>query len=227
MSEKMGTPDQIERRGLIHGMSLQTRREWLGLAGAAVVGGGGLRALAAGAAAKETLRVAAARIGVRYGSDSDMQFAHAPPEYAALFAEQCELYAPNLSWATVTPNRGGADPLREESNVAFAAEHGLKLTGFHLLWHLRTPKWVEELTSADEMRTAIADHIAAMGRHYGDRVYSWNVANESLSPGWMGPQERRARQPLPHAGLRKAGPGRLRSRVPRGAGGAAQGPAGV
>lgn len=154
------------------------------MAGAAAVGmlidrhGG--HVLAADAPAAQTLRAAAARIGVKFGSDSDVQFAQAPKEYAALFCQQCDLYAPVLSWSAVTPNRGTDDPAHEEPNVAFAREHALPLTGFHLLWYVRTPKWVDQLESADEIRTAIAEHIAAMGRHYGERVYSWNVVNEAL-----------------------------------------------
>ena len=49
------------------------------------------------ATAAVTLRAAAPRAGLYYGSDSDVQMDEAPKEYAALFSEQCELYAPNLS----------------------------------------------------------------------------------------------------------------------------------
>ena len=181
----MNYPNQMGRQDGRRGSRLPTRREVLRWAGTVSLGAmvewSGLPALAAGAA-KATLRAAAARIGVRYGSDSDVQFDEAPKAYASLFTGQCELYAPNLSWAYVTPNRGTTDPASEEPNVAFAHKHGLKLTGFHLLWHERTPRWVKQLQSAEEMRKVIADHVAAMGLHYGDRVYSWNVVNEALNP---------------------------------------------
>jgi len=167
------------------GMPWPSRREMLRFAGVAavgaVVGWEGVCALGANATATQTLRTAAARVGLKYGSCSDVPFADAPKAYAPLFVEQCELYAPNMSWGTVSPKRDAPDPGREEVNLAFAHEHDLKLTGFHLLWYLRTPKWVDELESADAMRKAIADHVAAMGKHYGDRIYSWNVVNEALA----------------------------------------------
>ena len=139
---------------------------------------------AAGARAEQlaSLKLAAARCGIRYGSDSDVPIATAPARYGQLFAEQCDLYAANLSWASVTPKRGTPDPAREDPNVAFARAHGIKLTGAHLLWHELTPHWFSDLASQDEARQAIADHIAAMARHFAGEVYSWNVVNEAMDP---------------------------------------------
>jgi len=139
---------------------------------------------AAGARAEQlaSLKLAAARCGIRYGSDSDVPIATAPARYGQLFAEQCDLYAANLSWASVTPKRGTPDPAREDPNVAFARAHDIKLTGAHLLWHELTPRWFSDLASQDEARQAIADHIAAMARHFAGEVYSWNVVNEAMDP---------------------------------------------
>jgi len=139
---------------------------------------------AAGARAEQlaSLKLAAARCGIRYGSDSDVPIATAPQRYGQMFAEQCDLYAANLSWASVTPKRGTPDPAREDPNVAFARAHGIKLTGAHLLWHQQTPHWFSDVASQDEARRAIADHIAAMARHFAGEVYSWNVVNEAMDP---------------------------------------------
>jgi GH35 family endo-1,4-beta-xylanase len=93
------------------------------------------RGASAGAAALASLKDAATRCGIHYGSDSDVPILEAPAHYGQLFIEQCELYAANLSWASVTPRKGTPDPAREDPNVAFARDHGLKLTGAHLLWH--------------------------------------------------------------------------------------------
>lgn len=143
----------------------------------AITGGASLQA-----EALASLKLAAGRCGIRYGSDSDVPIATAPARYGELFVEQCELYAANLSWASVTPNRGTPDPAREDPNVAFARTHGIKLTGAHLLWHELTPHWFSDLSSEDEARRAIADHIEAMARHFAGEVYSWNVVNEAMDP---------------------------------------------
>jgi endo-1,4-beta-xylanase len=142
----------------------------------------GLDAVADAAEAPETLKKAAARIGLRYGSDSDVPFARAPKEYSTLFVEQCELYALMMWGGYLEPGRKNVDPVHEDRNVAMADQHGIKLTGGHLIWHTSTPEWVNKLESADEMRSAISNHIATVGRRYGSRLYSWNVANESLNP---------------------------------------------
>ncbi|HXQ40164.1 MAG TPA: endo-1,4-beta-xylanase [Candidatus Udaeobacter sp.] len=157
------------------------RRRLMGLVAATALG-----AITGGASARAeqlaSLKVAASRCGVHYGSDSDVPIETAPARYGQLFAEQCEFYAANLSWASVTPTRGTPDPAREDPNVAFARAHGMKLTGAHLLWHERTPDWFSDLSSQDEARKAIADHIRAMARHYAGEVYSWNVVNEVMNP---------------------------------------------
>jgi endo-1,4-beta-xylanase len=129
-----------------------------------------------------SLKDAASRCGLRYGSDSDVPILTAPARYGQLFAQQCALYAANLSWASVTPKKGTPDPAREDPNVAFARAREIKLTGAHLLWHELTPHWFSDLSTQDEARKAIADHIAAMARHFAGEVYSWNVVNEAMDP---------------------------------------------
>ena len=169
------------RRPLASAAMTLDRREALRLGAGATLA---IFAGAAGARAEQlaSLKLAAARCGIRYGSDSDVPIATAPARYGQLFAEQCDLYAANLSWASVTPKRGTPDPAREDPNVAFARAHGIKLTGAHLLWHELTPHWFSDLASQDEARQAIADHIAAMARHFAGEVYSWNVVNEAMDP---------------------------------------------
>ncbi len=158
-----------------------SRRRAMRLAGSAALA---ILAHADGARAEPlaSLKDAASRCGLRYGSDSDVPILTAPARYGQLFAEQCALYAANLSWRSVAPDRGTADPAREDPNVAFTRAHGLKLTGAHLLWHESTPDWFSDLPGAGEAQQAIADHIHAMARHYAGEVFSWNVVNEIVNP---------------------------------------------
>ncbi len=165
-----------------------------------------------------SLQDAASRAGLRFGSDSDVAFADAPPAYRALFAGQCSLFAPNLSWARVAPTPDGPDPQTADPNIAFARGHGMLLAGAHLLWYLRTPDWFTRLDDGAAAMEAVERHIASIAGHFAGQVYAWNVVNEEidvrtgdengfrrsilaskLGPGWIPAAFRAARAADPHA----------------------------
>jgi endo-1,4-beta-xylanase len=76
-----------------------------------------------------------------------------------------------------------------------ALDAGLKITGAHLLWYMRTPPWLETLSRADAEK-AVAAHIARIAGVYRGRVYSWNVVNEAIEPPQKGPDGLRMNSPL-------------------------------
>ena len=164
-----------------------------------------------------SLKTAAAAAGLRVGTDSDVPIVGAAPGYAGLVAQQCGLFAPNLSWAYIAGKTPGVEPVREDPNIAFARAAGMKLTGGHLLWYLRTPPWFAGLDQ-DAARLAAELHVAAIAGRYAGQVYSWNVVNEAidtrqgdangmrrtvltekLGPGYMTAAFRNARAADPHA----------------------------
>ena len=127
-----------------------------------------------------SLKSAAAAVGLRYGSDSDVKIDDAPSDYAALFAAQCGLLAPVLSWQATSPNRLDTDPGWEDPNIRFAQRHGMQLTGGHFLWHERVPRWFAQVPPGLQAQAAVDRHITQLGNHYSGRVYSWNVVNEAI-----------------------------------------------
>ena len=165
-----------------------------------------------------SLKSAAATVGLRYGSDSDVTIDNAPSGYAALFAAQCALLAPVLSWQATSPKLLDADPGWEDPNIGFAQRHGMQLTGGHFLWHERVPRWFAQVPSGPQAQAAVDRHITRLGSRYSGRVYSWNVVNEAidtwngdrdgmrrsiltekLGPDWIPAAFRTARAADPHA----------------------------
>ncbi len=97
------------------------------------------------------LKELAAAAGLIYGSDSDVNIMKPPadaPEYAALFAAQCALYAALFLWADRKAMSIGSQ-VWEDPNISFARAHGMKLTGGHLVWHRTTPAWMADLSPKD------------------------------------------------------------------------------
>ena len=127
------------------------------------------------------LRKAAADAGLRYGSDSDIDVDRAPPEYRALFAQQCALIAPNSTWKMQSPTPGALDLRQLQGTLAFAAANQIKLTGLHIYWYLRLPNWLED-QSPNAASAAVLSHTQALVASLKGQVYSWNVLNEELRP---------------------------------------------
>jgi endo-1,4-beta-xylanase len=129
-----------------------------------------------------SLRKAAERAGLQFGSTSDVGFRAVPPEYAELFTRNCGLFAPQIGWSKTAPRQFDPDPSWEDPNIAFAREHQMGLTGGHLLWHETTPSWFEQLPTRSAAEQAVTRHIEAMTKLYGPMTYSWNVVNEAIDP---------------------------------------------
>jgi len=158
-----------------------SRRGFLAATGLALAAGSAFAAPAPDPLA--TLKGAAAKNGIRFGSDSDVPIITAPPPYRDLFLAQCDLLAPNLAWKLTQPMRDGADPAGEEANVRFALDHGLDLTGAHFLWYIGLPPWFAQIGDPIRAQSAALSHIHALGERYRGKVFSWNVANEVIKAG--------------------------------------------
>ncbi|MGA2250186.1 endo-1,4-beta-xylanase [Terracidiphilus sp.] len=145
------------------------------------------------------LRETAAARGILFGSNSDQHFAQAPPAYEQLFTRQAALDAANLSWQDIAPTSADPDALHEndsvDPNVAIAIDRGLRITGAHLLWYLRTPAWIDQLT-ASQAEAAISAHIRRLAGFYRGHVWSWNVLNEVVEPPQQGPDGLRVNSAL-------------------------------
>jgi len=126
------------------------------------------------------LKDLAAAVGLKYGSDSDSTIVEQPSAYQALFAAQCALYAVLFDWSRSNPKSPDVN-VWEDPNIGFARAHGMKLTGGHLVWYRTTPAWLEGMT-AKAAEAAIVKRVADLGARYGDILYSWNVANETIAP---------------------------------------------
>ena len=126
-----------------------------------------------------SLKDAAASAGLKVGTDSDVEITKAPPAYAELLAQQCNLFAPVLSWSSIESRLTPSHQLWEEPNIGWARRHGMKLTGAHLLWHLRSPDWLASMDDA-AARAEVDRHITQLAGRYAGQVYSWNVVNEAI-----------------------------------------------
>lgn len=130
-----------------------------------------------------TLLPSVAPFSTRAPSFADLQM-------RALFLTQCGILVPEseLKWYAIRPDAKTFDFERADLLMDFAHQHGLPMRGHTLLWN-RTkwmPAWVNTYDfgsrPATEAERMLREHISTVCRRYGDRIFSFDVINETIAP---------------------------------------------
>jgi endo-1,4-beta-xylanase len=119
------------------------------------------------------------------------------PDYAAVTAGECGLIVPEneMKMQTLRPDPDVFDFARADRLMAFAASRGLEVRGHNLLWHNTRwlPGWLNGhdfgSRPASEAERLLVTHIQTVCRHFGDRIRSWDVVNETIDPETGGMRE--------------------------------------
>lgn len=130
--------------------------------------------------------------GLRFGSatSAGQGGGLANPDYAAILVAECGLLVPEneMKMHALRPDAQTFDFSRADRIMAFAAEHGLDVRGHNLLWHNTKwlPKWVQDYDFGSRPASAaealLVDHVTKVCRHFGERIRSWDVVNETIDP---------------------------------------------
>jgi endo-1,4-beta-xylanase len=166
-----------------------SRRQALGSALAAAASAVAARA---GAAPEASLNELARAKGMRFGSATSVGQGGglANPDYVAVLLAECGLLVPEneMKMYALRPNAETFDFARADRLMAFAAAHGLAVRGHNLLWHNTKwlPKWVQDYDFGSRPASAaealLVDHVTKVCSHFGDRIRSWDVVNETIDP---------------------------------------------
>lgn len=169
-----------------------TRREML--VGGTALAAMGSTALAQSAPAATGLHALAQAKGMRFGScfawspkNAD-RGSFANPAYAALLERDCGvLVAENeFKWQALRPDATSFVFNRFSDMIDYSESKGMKMRGHTLLWHKveRTPKWLNDYDfGADPLKAAktiLGTHIRTAGKYFGERIYSFDVVNETV-----------------------------------------------
>jgi endo-1,4-beta-xylanase len=106
------------------------------------------------------------------------------PAARALVSRQFDSLSPEneMKWAFVEPQPGVFTFAAGDRLVAFARQNDLRMRGHTLVWHQQLPGWARRLTG-DELRGALAKHIAGVVGHWRGQIGAWDVVNEALADG--------------------------------------------
>jgi endo-1,4-beta-xylanase len=86
------------------------------------------------------------------------------------------------------PSPDRFDFARADKIMAFAADKGLAVRGHNLIWHNTKwlPAWLNQYDFGSRPASAtealIVTHVKTVCGHFGDRLRSWDVINETIDP---------------------------------------------
>src|SRR5258708_242492 len=156
-------------------------------AGVATLGiGTGLAVpLSTHAAETQALRKLAAEKGLLYGTTISARQISEDSRFVDPVVQQTGLVVAenDMKWQVMNRGARGDDDYGPADTVAaFALENDLALRGHNLLWYHRTPSWFFDLTSRQEIESAIVERIRRLAGRYRGKVHSWDVVNEPIEP---------------------------------------------
>jgi len=131
------------------------------------------------------LRKLAAEKGLLYGTTISASQITGDPSFVNLVLRQAGLVVAEneMKWQVMNRgDRGNDDYGPADTVAAFALENDLALRGHNLLWYHRTPNWFFDLTSREEIESAIVERIRRLAGRYRGMVHSWDVVNEPIEP---------------------------------------------
>jgi len=135
-----------------------------------------------------SLKDLAAAKGLRFGTAIGMKpFADA--RVRDLILRECNIIVPeNELKMYVTHNQNATDYNFKPADelLAFAEANRIAMRGHNLFWARDefTPQWLKDYTFSGkaEAEKLLRDYIAKVADHYGDRLTSWDVVNETIDP---------------------------------------------
>lgn len=93
-----------------------------------------------------------------------------------------------LKWQWVRPGPDSYDFSQFDAIVDYAMREGMELRAHTLFW--TPPQWYPKWLAGHDFgsrpaaaaETMLADHVRTVLRRYGNRIYSYDVVNESVDP---------------------------------------------
>jgi len=153
---------------------------------ASLLAAAGVTALSGTAEAASTLGAAAAEKGRYFGTAVAANHL-GEAAYASTLNTEFNSVTPEneMKWDAVEPNRNSFSYGSADQIVSHAQSRGMKVRGHTLVWYSQLPGWVGGL-GANDLRSAMNNHITQVMQHYKGKIHSWDVVNEAFQDGNSG-----------------------------------------
>ena len=82
---------------------------------------------------------------------------------------------------TIAPHSPTQDNFAPSDNmVDYAVSQGKRVRGHTLIWYNGAPSWIAGCRDKQTLLRLIGDYVTRVVKHYGNKVYSWDVVNEAI-----------------------------------------------
>ncbi|WP_461025615.1 endo-1,4-beta-xylanase [Streptomyces sparsus] len=146
----------------------------------------GVVAMPGTASAASTLAGAAAEQGRYFGAAVSASQLNEPDYMSRLNGEFNSLTAENeMKWDALEPSRNSFNFGTADRIVNHGQSRNMSVRGHTLVWHSQLPGWVGSL-GANDLRSAMNNHVTTVMQHYRGKIHSWDVVNEAFQDGNSG-----------------------------------------
>ena len=178
-------------------MEDMTRRRCMAvsaLSAAIAMGGGQAGAVVAGSAAQSLAGLARTEgltgVGNAIGGVGRPGSAFSDLGAREIQLRECNILVPEneLKWTAVRPNPKDFNFADADVLVDWAEQNHMKIRGHNLLWLRpdRNPDWLNNYDfgprPGTEAERLLREHVTAVCKHYGNRIFTWDVVNEAIDP---------------------------------------------
>ncbi len=103
----------------------------------------------------------------------------------------CVISENNMKFSFMQPNEGSFSFENSDNLVDYAIENDMKVRGHVFLWHsdYQIPDWVKN-KQYSQLKGVIENHVSGGMRHFNDKIYAWDVANEIVLDSGAGLRNR-------------------------------------
>jgi endo-1,4-beta-xylanase len=130
----------------------------------------------------DSFKANAAKTGMYAGAAVEMNQIDDPKFTAAVKSQFNSVTAENaMKWGELAKKGYG----EADKFVDWAQKNDLKVRGHALVWHEQTPGDLNGM-SAGQLKDAATKHIDDTVKHFGDKVKTWDVVNETFSDSGEG-----------------------------------------
>jgi len=103
-------------------------------------------------------------------------------EFRSIVASEYNSLTAGLYWTESEPQRGQFDFSAADDALAVAEAAGLRVRGHPLVWgRLALPQYVQDASSAQELRAMMREHISTVVGRYRGRIEQYDVVNEPIT----------------------------------------------
>lgn len=113
----------------------------------------------------------------------DLVFDKSEPRYAETLFQQYSIttVGNECKWGAIQRKRGVLDFSKCEASIQLAIHHNTSFRGHNLCWGNHNPSWLLNGNFTPvELSSLLEDYVTQVVKHFGTRVYCWDVVNEAV-----------------------------------------------